>query len=513
MNKNHSKEIIVRKELVLSKLGYFFNPSDDYWRLDKRTNIPVGEVRFLLDTSIANEYIDVLVFYASNLSAMYVKNINASVLHLLRTTGVTFIDCNALINYRATLNRNTEWYLAVIRSFLKKWNELGYHGISDDVIELLSSWTLKGNIKGDVVKRLDPVSGPLSDIELQAFNEGAIQAYERNAITLTELGLSLLVSHTGRRPIQISYLRLKDILKGKNKKGETMFLVNVPRAKQRGTTFREVFKQFAITEDLWVILNAQAKQTTKEIEKIIGFELQDSDRLDLPLFPDFREVSKIKSPVQLRKLLKIDLLHVNSKLITKSCKNITEVSNVHSERTNSKLAICARRFRYTIGTRAAREGFGEMVIAELLDHSDTSSAGVYTKNIPEHVEKLDQAVGHYLAPYAQAFAGTLVNSELGAKRGDDLNSRVKTSGKNIGTCGSYGFCGANAPIPCYTCIHFQPWLDGPHEIVYDNLIDERERLLDITGDNLIAAVNDRSILAVAEVIRLCELRRNGNQDG
>ena len=44
MNKNHSKEIIIGKELVLSKLGYFFNPSDDYWRLDKRTNVPVGEV-------------------------------------------------------------------------------------------------------------------------------------------------------------------------------------------------------------------------------------------------------------------------------------------------------------------------------------------------------------------------------------------------------------------------------------------------------------------------------------
>jgi hypothetical protein len=148
-----------------------------------------------------------------------------------------------------------------------------------------------------------------------------------------------------------------------------------------------------------------------------------------------------------------------------------------------------------------------MVIAELLDHSDTQSAGVYIENIPEHVESLDKAVGHYLARYAQAFAGVLVDSESAAERGDDLSSRIKIDGEGIGTCGSYGFCGANVPIPCYTCIHFQPWIDGPHEIVYEELIAERKRLIDLTGDVQIAAVNDRSILAVADVIQRCAVRR------
>lgn len=100
----------------------------------------------------------------------------------------------------------------------------------------------------------------------------------------------------------------------------------------------------------------------------------------------------------------------------------------------------------------------------------------------------------------------LVRSESNAIRGDDLNSRIKANGEGIGTCGSYGFCGANVPIPCYTCLHFQPWLDGPHEIVYKELIAERERLLELTGDKQIAAVNDRSILAVADVIQRCAIR-------
>ncbi|MCV4600508.1 recombinase, partial [Escherichia coli] len=87
---------------------------------------------------------------------------------------------------------------------------------------------------------------------------------------------------------------------------------------------------------------------------------------------------------------------------------IVEKSDIRSERTGELLHINARRFRYTTGTRAAREGFGELVIAELLDHADTQNAGVYIKNIPEHVKKLDEAVGFQLAPYAQAFVGALV---------------------------------------------------------------------------------------------------------
>jgi hypothetical protein len=62
-------------------------------------------------------------------------------------------------------------------------------------------------------------------------------------------------------------------------------------------------------------------------------------------------------------------------------------------------------------------------------------------------------------------------------------------------------------------MHFQPWIDGPHEIVYDELIAERERLIEVTGDLQIAAVNDRSIVAVANVIQLCAKRKEALING
>ena len=84
--------------------------------------------------------------------------------------------------------------------------------------------------------------------------------------------------------------------------------------------------------------------------------------------------------------------------------------------------------------------------------------------------------------------------------------------KPMGSCGKHGFCGFLAPIACYTCVNFQPWLDGPHEAVLAFLIRERDRLAQQT-DLRIASINDRTILAVAEVVRQCEARRKEMVNG
>lgn len=511
-NPQKSKIVSVRKPHI-SRAGYVFYEDDTHWQLDKNTKILVGAVRKLLNDEVGISYVNTLVFYARNFSAAYSKFFNENFLRMLRVTGASQITERMLINYRAALKPETEWHLGIVRTFLKKWHELGYSGVSEDVIELLYSWTIKGSIKGDVVKRLDPFNGPLSDFELQGFNEGIVQAYERNELSITDLAMGLVISNTGRRPIQISHLKIKDVLRGKNKKSEQCFLINIPRAKQRTTKFRELFKQFAITQELWVILNAQASTVKKNIRQILDFELQEGDQFELPLFPDLDAIAGVKSPSELRSLLQSDRLHITSAKVTAAIKRCAEVAEIHSERTGELLNATSYRFRYTTGTRASREGFGMMVIAELLDHSDNQNAGIYIENIPDHVAKLDQAVGHQLAPYAQAFAGVLVDSEKDARRGNDVNSRVKSNGEGMGTCGNHGFCGANVPIPCYTCMHFQPWLDGPHQVIYEELIAERERLLEVTGDIQIAAVNDRSILAVANVIQLCAKRREELANG
>ena len=427
---------------------------------------------------------------------------------MLIETRAASITTTVLINYRATLNRDTEWYLGSIRGFLYKWHELGYAGISDDVIDLLHSWTLRGNVKGDAVQRLDPVAGPLTDNELVAFNEGAIRGYETNLISITQLAMALLISHTGRRPVQISHTKICD-LNGtqKNRKGEPFYLIQIPKAKQQGGSFRSSFKAFAMTQELWVVLNAQRERCVESVENKLGYQLQEADRLLLPLFPYLKAFSEGMPMTELQSLLNTDRLHLSTLKISETLQQVALNAKCFSERTGKLLDIGATRFRYTTGTRAAREGHGVMVIAELLDHSDTQNAHVYIKNIPEHAAALDRAVGLQMAPYAQAFQGVLVDREKEALRGDDATSRIRHKGEGTGTCGTYGFCGANVPIPCYTCRHFQPWLDGPHDVIYDDLLAERERILQITGDGAVAAANDRTILAVAQVVKQCQTRR------
>ncbi|MNL84081.1 hypothetical protein D3C87_2119300 [compost metagenome] len=58
-------------------------------------------------------------------------------------------------------------------------------------------------------------------------------------------------------------------------------------------------------------------------------------------------------------------------------------------------------------------------------------------------------------------------------------------------------------------MHFQPWLDGPHEAVLEQLISDRDSVYENTGDLKIASVNDRLILAVSDVVCRCKAAKAG----
>lgn len=489
--------------------GYTFSLKDDIWTLDKETKFNFSFLTIINNESLKFGFTNTLSFYAMNYSAKYVYNLFYNMKYFFSfIQGEKLLTVEQLINYKSSLKKKDIWQIGLIRVFLKKWYGLGYPGVSKEIISLLDNWRIKGNIKGDAIKRKDPKHGPLSDNELLAFNEKVVQAYETNKINKTEMVVSLLLSHTGRRPIQISYLKNQDVVSSFNKKGEEIYFINVPRVKQRGE-FRDEFKLFALKEEVWNLVKSLVEENIQKFKNELNIELAEININKLPLFPNWQEMKENKNIKDFVYLLNTDRFHIKNKQIDSIVKKVVEQEKIYSERTGELLHLSPRRFRYTIGTRAAKEGFGELIIAELLDHSDTQNAGVYVRNVPEHVSRLDEAIGFQLAPYAQAFAGKLVDRESDSIRGNDRNSRIRTEdGNPIGNCGDFGFCGANVPIPCYTCIHFQPWVDGPHKEVYESLLSERERIQQITGDIAVAEVLDRSILAVAEVILKCETRNN-----
>ncbi|MAD74502.1 MAG: hypothetical protein CML20_06905 [Rheinheimera sp.] len=110
-----------------------------------------------------------------------------------------------------------------------------------------------------------------------------------------------------------------------------------------------------------------------------------------------------------------------------------------------------------------------------------------------------------LLKYANAFQGKLVKDESEAQESLAGAGRIRTedSQENIGSCGTSAFCRDYAPVACYLCKKFMPWQDAPHHLVLRDLVEERDRISKETGDLAIAAINDRAIIAVTQVMRQC----------
>ena len=285
----HDNRLEYYDDEITSRSGYQINLSDGKWLISKNMTINFDLVENLIDINLIPAMKLVMSFYVKNYSSSHVSNIYDRFRDYLKFSKSKAITVNGLINFRSSLDREHEWYLGTIKGFLKKWHELGYEGVSDDVVDLLNSWRLKGNVKGDVVKRLDPEQGPLTDIELQNIIEAAASLYEEDKITIDQFAMVRLLSASGRRPIQLSHMKLKDVMHGSNKNQGVAYVLNIPRAKQRGVGFRGSFKQLQVTENLWRILDLQRSNVISRFEDKFG-KLNDKVLLELPLFPDYKAI-------------------------------------------------------------------------------------------------------------------------------------------------------------------------------------------------------------------------------
>lgn len=481
--------------------GYEVQFDDPTWVLSKDVSVPVSNAAEYLSESLHQSYLEVLAFYAKGNSPHYVWVLHREFLYYLRFAGrAKQFSVESLISYHAFLGKKGEPRLASLRTFLRKWYSLGYGGVPSEAIRLFERWKLSGGERGNPVRSMCPERGPLTDIEMDAVLTAAIEAYEGGQLSLSDIAIAMTVMMTGRRPIQITALKICDL----RHQSEKYFLY-VPRAKQRKNGgWRKSFKQVPIVEDLWLLLQQQAEAVYREFKRLA--HITPDLRGRLPLFAEHEALEDLGDVAA---LLDSDKLHMKTEKLARTMDHVAEIIAVISERTGAPIHMNPYRFRYTLGTNLGREGKGEYVIAEALDHTDTQHTGAYVKNLPEIVERIDKAVAYQLAPIAQAFQGVIVKTEGEAQRGADPGSRVSNGTQNLGSCGSYGFCGALAPIACYTCNHFQPWLDGPHESVLDNLLQERDRIRDLTGDLKVASVNDRLILAVSDVILRCQDLKEG----
>ncbi len=480
-------------EFSITKEGFVFDPREIEWKIRSL----VGEVKLRFDVmplwSEQNIRRAKLAFcwLLENNSSSHASNLHQNLVLFHRTlekgvaSSVESFEVPHLSAFKATLSKTQLWKLGVLRILLNNMHNMGLGVTSVAALTFLNDLVLPGNVKGTSIRTRDPSSGAFSDIELSNMMRMLNDSYASGKTALYHFAACCLLMAYGSRAIQIAALKESDLLVSNSHEGK-FYALKIPRAKQPGQDVRQTFKTRYCGRLIGQLLETviafnRANRPVEEVEQ------------DWPIF-----MAKVHGGLP-------DLAyHMTSsqiaRMVSKTIRSLTGLKG------NTK------RFRITLGQRAADDGKDVFAIAEILDHSDTQQVAVYVEATSSMVKRLDRHLAMELAPVAQAFAGMLVRGGDEAKRGDDPASHIydrslrDNVSRALGNCGQMSFCGLAAPIACYTCRHFQPWLDGPHDEFLAALVSERDRMIAEGYAAKIYSIRDRTILAIAQVIQMCAER-------
>lgn len=504
------------QDTYISFKGYEFNLYDDYWTLDINTTINVKTLR-TMHKDILQDVLLTLASFSKNSSSFHAANMCKYVAKYLEITNEDHFSILGLLNYKNYYSsKKDEYKVAMLRVFLKKIYDLGYSAVDDQVYDLIDSWRLSGNEKGAAVLSLDPDEGPFNPFEFQAIVTRTNEYLADNKISLYEAALIKVFCATGRRPIQIASLKVKDLYisnKYKLNNGEHPSVLNIPKAKLRGnSSFRAAFSEVGIRGNIAQILFEHIRILKEKLSELAKRELSESEFKELPLFYSLDKLAVLDwNRRDLFKILSSEIVHLPTSDLTFQLRVAVERLGIRSRETGKPIHITAYRFRYTLGTNAARQKAGINVIAKLLDHSDTQNASYYVESVPELAEQISVIMDESLRKYADAFQGKIVKNEI------EAHIKVKDANRiscveqdcDVGSCGTHHVCHDHAPIACYVCNKFMPWANAPHHLILTQLIEEREYLVQIGASLEIVAVNDRVILAVQQVIDACREFNHG----
>lgn len=485
-------------QIARTRSGIEYSPSDTQWTF--RDGIDLIAINFALVPTLAEPLIhglkSTLMWYLEHRAPLTARNRFSDFLILARNlvegrhTTINQIIPEDILAFK--ISNESKYSLARLRGFLKRWVSSGIAGIGKDTFTLLDQLTLKRNPVGVAVATLDPQKGPFTDLEFEAIQCSLTDAYASGQIDDDVFLLAFLFMALGARPAQFAAMKLCDLIAPQKLEDGTDYILMVPRIKQRKNLSRDELKGRALAYQL-------GEQLRRHVEAVYArFVGLLPDPWQAPLFPQEWHFETDYAPGF--------AYHGTSGGISQKIVWAFSQLRVPSERLNGSMHVTPIRFRRTFATRAAEEGLPIVVIAEMMDHANTSNVEIYAGLTSRIRARFSRAVAIQMAPLAQAFSGRIIQSEADATR-PDLSSRivdlrVDQSGSGIGSCGTHSHCGFAKPIACYACNSFEPWLDAPHEKMLDYLLERREHRMTTTSPR-IASINDRSILGCAQVILRC----------
>lgn len=398
---------------------------------------------------------------------------------------------------QAVLGPEQRWQLHYARHFYRWCVDQRFPQFSADVARKLDDVVIGGNRKGDAVRSADPDQGPLDAMEVATLALALRAARVQGGMPLDEQAAAWLALAFGANAGQYAMMREEDIAPQWVGEQLATTLVSVPRHKKKH-------------------VEARAEFQTRKANRFIGrllIELVEQNNLLHPPTDDgiARPLFRRDSPLDRGPELGEWAWHLGSKAFTTLLQRAIKRLRVLS-RSGSLLKISTRRLRYSMASRMVQEGASKYAVAAALDHSDLQNVDTYFDVHSGILDHIDRAVALVLGARAHGFA-TLVEKEDDAINGDKPSSRrffgdrEKDIFEPIGTCGHNFLCNVGAPYGCYVCPKFQAWMDGPHDLVLDALIESRTRREELGLDPRIIAIEDELIVHVAGIInRIGEMR-------
>lgn len=485
-------------EISHTKNGTSYAPRMDVWSFRDGTDAVYADfqpLKISLSAHLLGSYKLALIWMLANRSSASLAVATRAFTNLLTIaqanrefdTPIDEITSSMLLNYRASKTcTQSNW--DTLKVIVIRWHDQGHPGITRDAYDVIKKITRIKAGKTNPVETLCPRLGPFSAMERDTLDAKLNEAFGKGDITKEDYLLVTLYQIFGSRPAQFSLLKVRDVIREQRADGSFAYALKIPSKKKRKAD-RKMFKTRMLTDEFGEFLHGHAQETGREYS-------QDFQKPgDAPLFP--AQYAKIPHSEELKH-------HLTAAAMGGRVQRIGEVLHCVSERTGAAMNVTPVRFRRTLGTVLAEEGQPPAVIAEALDHASLASVACYTAITGKLHQRIDKALSVRLAPIAQAFVGILVDKATepaNLKQVRDI--RVNGTFEPVGNCGKYGFCKSAAPLACYTCVSFRPFLDAPHEALLDFLLEEHRRL-SLNLDQTMASVHERTIVALAQVVTLCQ---------
>ncbi len=234
----------------------------------------------------------------------------------------------------------------------------------------------------------------------------------------------MILLELGARPGQLTLLDEQDYRVVYGTGGQKFCSLDVSRLKQR-TIIREKKRRRISTE-----LGDAIEELIHENRQLFG-----PSELSSPI---------LRARARPKKAHRITRMGVTYRAINYSLK-----VGLVSSRTGEILNLFPYRLRYTFGTRHANQGTPASVLAELLDHTDLNSVGVYTRATSNSVRRLNQALGsnNQFTSLVDRFLGDIVErseDEAPHKLINGATPTLKNLG-GLGMCGADFLCKLTAP--------------------------------------------------------------------